>query len=81
MTQLESARAGTITPEMQYVATREDLPSDRSDDYCYIRGGLEMSVSAKLGLGVFYQFRQNASSDAVFEFNNHQVGIQAAYHF
>ncbi len=28
MTQLESARAGTITPEMQYVATREDLPPE-----------------------------------------------------
>ena len=25
MTQIESARAGTVTPEMQYVATREDL--------------------------------------------------------
>ena len=28
MTQLQSARAGTITPEMEYVAKREDLPAE-----------------------------------------------------
>src|SRR5688572_11267442 len=28
MTQLESARAGQITPEMEYVARREELPAD-----------------------------------------------------
>ena len=28
MTQLESARAGTVTPEMAFVATREDLPEE-----------------------------------------------------
>src|SRR6266481_5898014 len=28
MTQLEAARAGTITPEMQYVARREDLDAE-----------------------------------------------------
>ncbi|MEN9667003.1 MAG: hypothetical protein RLZZ326_3366, partial [Planctomycetota bacterium] len=28
MTQLEQARAGTITPEMAFVAKREDLPEE-----------------------------------------------------
>lgn len=66
---------------LEYFATREGVTSDRSDDYFYARIGMEMEVTDKLGVGVFYQFRENNSSDSVFGFDNHQLGIQAAYRF
>ncbi len=66
---------------VDYFATREAVPSDRSDDYFYVRTGVEMSVTERLSLGLFYQFRENTSNESDFEFDNHQVGLQAAFRF
>ncbi len=62
-----------------YEPTRDDVQTDRADDYFLLRCGLEAILGRSWSLGVFYQYRENISTDENYSFQNNQVGIQAAW--
>ena len=62
-----------------YEPTTRGVQTDRADDYFLLRCGLEAILGRSWSLGVFYQYREDISSDENYSFNNNQVGIQAAW--
>ena len=62
-----------------YEPTRKDVTITRRDDYFLLRCGLEAILGRSWSLGVFYQYREDISSDENYSFQNNQVGIQAAW--
>jgi len=64
-----------------YTANQSGLAVTRKDDYFFTRIGVDWNVLDKLTVGAFYQFRNNDSTDAPHSFDNHQVGLNAIYHF
>jgi hypothetical protein len=64
-----------------YTSNVKGAVANRSDDYLFAQVGFDWSVLDKLTVGVFYQFRDNRSSDSNRSFDNHQVGLNASYRF
>ena len=64
-----------------YYITDFDEPSDREDDYFFIRPSFEYSANKWLKVEVFYQFRENDSNTERFGFAGHQVGFMASFSF
>ena len=62
-----------------YEPTTRGVQTDRRDDYFLLRCGLEAILGRSWSLGVFYQYREDISSDENYSFNNNQVGLQAAW--
>ncbi len=62
-----------------YEPTTSDVAITRRDDYFLLRCGLEAILGRSWSLGVFYQYREDISSDESYSFNNNQVGLQAAW--
>ena len=62
-----------------YEPTTRGVQTNRRDDYFLLRCGLEAILGRSWSLGVFYQYREDISSDDNYSFNNNQVGIQAAW--
>jgi hypothetical protein len=62
-----------------YEPTRRDVRTTRRDDYLLLRCGLEAILGRSWSIGLFYQYRENISSDESYSFGNNQVGIQAAW--
>ena len=58
-----------------YVRTHPDADESRNDDYLFGRVGADWQALERLTLGVFYQYRQNTSSDDRFDFENNQVAL------
>src|ERR1043166_1000703 len=56
-------------------------PATRKDKYYFARIGLEWSIREHFTVGAFYQYRNNDSTDLNHQFDNHQVGLNAIYHF
>ena len=79
---LRDSLFGTATfsyDHSDYEPTTSDVEITRRDDYFLLRCGLEAILGRSWSLGVFYQYRENISSDESYSFNNNQVGIQAAW--
>jgi uncharacterized protein (PEP-CTERM system associated) len=53
--------------------------ANREDNYFNVRTGADWSFNERMNVGVFYQFRQNNSSDQPFSFDNHIVGLSFLY--
>ena len=62
-----------------YEPTTRGVQTNRRDDYFLLRCGLEAILGRSWSLGVFYQYREDISSDDNYSFNNNQVGLQAAW--
>ena len=62
-----------------YEPTTSAVAITRRDDYFLLRCGLEAILGRSWSLGVFYQYREDISSDENYSFNNNQVGVQAAW--
>ena len=62
-----------------YEPTTSTVAITRRDDYFLLRCGLEAILGRSWSLGVFYQYREDISSDENYSFNNNQVGVQAAW--
>ena len=62
-----------------YEPVEEGTEVDRQDDYFLLRCGLEVILGQSWSVGVFYQYRQDVSTDESYSFQNNQVGIQAAW--
>jgi len=64
-----------------YTSNSRGISANRNDDYFFTRIGVDWNVLDKLTVGAFYQFRNNDSADPLHSFDNHQVGVNAVYHF
>jgi len=64
-----------------YSSNFTGVAANRKDDYFFTRIAVDWSVLDKLTVGAFYQFRNNDSTDPSHSFDNHQVGLNAVYHF
>jgi hypothetical protein len=73
---------GTATVSYEnsdYEPTRGDVKTTRQDDYYLLRCGLEAILGRSWSIGLFYQYREDISSDESYSFSNNQVGIHAAW--
>jgi hypothetical protein len=64
-----------------YESRSDEVETDRRDDYYLLRCGLEAILGKSWSIGLFYQYREDISTDERYSFNNNQVGIQAAWGF
>jgi uncharacterized protein (PEP-CTERM system associated) len=64
-----------------YESRSDEVETDRRDDYYLLRCGLEAILGQSWSIGLFYQYREDISTDERYSFNNNQVGIQAAWGF
>ncbi len=55
--------------------------SDRTDDYLWLRPGLDYEFNERINAGVFYQFRTKNSSNPGLDYSNNQLGIYTNYRF
>ena len=53
----------------------------RNDNYFFGQLELDANLMDRLTVGVFYQYRNNDSTDANRTFDNHQVGLNVGYRF
>ncbi|HXG46790.1 MAG TPA: outer membrane beta-barrel protein [Methylomirabilota bacterium] len=75
-----SVRAGY--EHLDYTSRRTTVADpDREDDYFFARFGFDFQPQRDLTVGIWYQYRQNDSDDALYEFDNNQVGLSFAYRF
>jgi hypothetical protein len=66
----------------QYIATTTDeAPSDRVDNYVYIRPRLSYSFIEWLSASIFYEFRRTNSSDSESSFYDNRIGMEIATQF
>jgi hypothetical protein len=64
-----------------YESRSDEVETDRRDDYYLLRCGLAAILGQSWSIGLFYQYREDISTDERYSFNNNQVGIQAAWGF
>lgn len=62
-----------------YEPTSDDVETDRQDDYFLLRCGVDAILGRNWSMGLFYQYREDVSTDESYSFNNNQVGIQASW--
>ncbi len=55
--------------------------TDRTDDYLWLRPGLDYEFNERINAGVFYQFRTKNSSNPGLDYSNNQLGIYTNYRF
>jgi hypothetical protein len=65
----------------EYKGTFGDLPAVRTDNYFYFYVGLSTALFKKLGTSVFYQIRNDHSSDAAYNSNGSLVGFSLNYRY
>lgn len=63
-----------------YVKTHPTADDSREDNYAFARVGAEWRPWERLTVGVFYQYRQNNSTER-FDFDNNQVGMNVSLRF
>jgi hypothetical protein len=62
-------------------STEEGASANRDDDYWYVGPEVNYTLTDRWNVGVFYQHRENTSSDTAFEFVNNQVGLRSSFRF
>ena len=64
-----------------YTSNRANVAANRNDNYFFGQLELDANLMDRLTVGVFYQYRNNDSTDANRTFDNHQVGLNVGYRF
>jgi len=64
-----------------YTSNIRGQAANRNDNYFFAQFALDANLLDKLTVGVFYQYRNNDSTDNTRSFDNHQVGLNISYRF
>jgi hypothetical protein len=64
-----------------YIATNRDVSATRNDDYWFIEPSVDVLITRWLSAGVYYLHRDDSSNDALFGFEDNQVGVRATLRF
>jgi Putative beta-barrel porin 2 len=64
-----------------YFAVAEDTDSDRVDNYVFVRPALAFAFTRWASISLFYEYRQNFSTDPDFPFSNNRCGGSLAFQF
>lgn len=65
----------------QYFDTTGEAPTDRVDNFVYIRPRLSYSFIEWLSASIFYEFRQTSSTEAQSSFYDNRIGMEIATKF
>ena len=65
----------------QYFATTDEFPTDRVDNYLFVRPTLRYSFVRWLSVNVFYEFRKNTSTQATSNAYGNRLGMELAARF
>jgi hypothetical protein len=63
----------------KYVASANNTPVNRSDDYYFFNTRLSTSFLERGTVAIFYQISKNASSQSGFGFSSHQFGLEIGF--
>jgi hypothetical protein len=66
---------------LAYSPAAGGIQSSRSDDHFLVRVGANVSLTPRLFLAGFYQFRKNVSTDTPFNYANNQTGIALSWEY
>jgi hypothetical protein len=64
---------------LAYEAAQTGARATRSDDYLSLRVGVGIDLALRWSLGLYYQYKQNASADPFFDYANNQAGVSVAW--
>jgi len=65
----------------EYFDTTDEAPTDRVDNFVYIRPRLSYSFIEWLTASIFYEFRQTSSTEAESSFYDNRIGMEIATKF
>ena len=65
----------------EYFATTDEFPTDRVDNYLYVRPTLRYSFVRWFSVNVFYEFRKNTSNQATSNAYGNRLGMELAARF
>jgi hypothetical protein len=63
---------------IEYESAKRGIAATRVDDYFLLRYGVDIIIATSWTVGVFHQYRVNASSSG-FEYENHQINVQTIW--
>jgi len=64
-----------------YTSNTTGVAAPREDNYFHVQVGADWQILDRGTLGIFYQFRNNNSTDPNHDFDNNQVGLNFAFRF
>lgn len=64
-----------------YFSTAGGIASNRSDDYYFVQGSLDLNLTSFWVAGIFYFYREDNSSLDAFSFYDNQFGIRSSVTF
>ncbi len=64
-----------------YFSTVDGIASNRSDDYYFLQGSLDLNLTSFWTAGIFYFYRESDSSLETFSFYDNQFGFQTSLTF
>lgn len=64
-----------------YFSTSSGIDSNRRDDYFFVQASLDLNITSYWTAGVFYFYRESASSLDLFSFYDNQIGLRTAFMF
>ena len=65
----------------EYFATTDEFPTDRVDNYLFVRPTLRYSFVRWFSVNVFYEFRKNTSTQATSNAYGNRLGMELAARF
>jgi hypothetical protein len=65
----------------EYLSASTGQSSARNDDYFYIEPAIDLNVTRYWSIGVYYLYRQDSSTLALFSFYDNQFGVRSSLTF
>jgi hypothetical protein len=65
----------------EYLSATTGASTARSDDYFYIEPSLDVDITRYWSIGVYYLYRQDSSTLALFSFYDNQFGVRSSLTF
>ncbi len=59
----------------EYESIADNVNFSRQDDYFFLRPSIDFSIRERMTVSLFYEFRNNESSNQEFEFANNRFGV------
>jgi len=67
--------------DAKYEATETQASTSRHDQYVFVRPAVSFTLTRKINIELYYQFRRNTSTSALSSFESNIAGVQATIGF
>ena len=72
---------GSGYDHLDYYRTGRDESLERRDDYFFVRPAIRFTVARRLNIELFYLYQQDASTQRIASFSDHQTGVRLRFDY